>query len=312
MVQIYRPVKEVARWTSNSQLGHVANDLAAAGRSELGLRELDISRQPLDPAPAVETVDAAVAAVRAARTWLWLHPKQVTGVHFRVGTQLGSALQLLTAGERAEAIGGWRQAAIAASDLRAVVASGPARDAANELGQVLGWVLTLLDLGAYHRAPRAATGFARLVSELRLLAATLHRGLRAAVQRQNLFVRHGVLQRSAGLLVYRSEPRWRPARATDDLVRDLSRGLGDVFGASAQDDQVSVAARLLARPARPESENPTVSVAHRSLQPAVLPPGTANSEVGPAGDDPPIRRATDPERAASHGASEESVWPFIG
>ncbi|MFD0783727.1 hypothetical protein ACFQZ8_07355, partial [Micromonospora azadirachtae] len=110
---------EAARWTSGSRLGAVAKELIAAAKTEPNLRELDIARLPQHPAPAVNTVDAAIAAVRAARTWLWLHPDQVTGAHLQVGTQLGLAVHVLRTDGFLAMIGGWRQAAIAAAELRA-------------------------------------------------------------------------------------------------------------------------------------------------------------------------------------------------
>src|SRR5262245_38730662 len=103
---MYRPVAEVARWTTSSRLGAVARELISAARSQPGLHDLDIARSPLHPAPAVATADDAIAAVRAGRTWLWQHPDRVTGAHLQVGTQLGLALHILTADKGSATIGG--------------------------------------------------------------------------------------------------------------------------------------------------------------------------------------------------------------
>lgn len=86
LAHTYRSAAETARWTSNSRLGLAAAQLVAAAKFEPGLRDLDTARSPLRPAPAVDTVDTAIAAIQAARTWLWLHPDQVTGVHLQIGT----------------------------------------------------------------------------------------------------------------------------------------------------------------------------------------------------------------------------------
>ncbi|MFG1777640.1 hypothetical protein ACGFIG_14570 [Micromonospora sp. NPDC049048] len=272
LAQTYRPAAEAARWTSGSRLSAVAKELVAAAKAQPDLRELDIARSPLHPAPAVDTVDAAIAAVRAARTWLWLHPAQVTGVHLQVGTQLGLAAHVLTADGSLAMTGGWRQAAIAAAELRAAPAAGPAQDTVAEMGEALRWARSLLGPAAarghmQHRGRDAA----RLGSEMLLMAAALHRGLRTATQRRNLFVRgDAILERPAGSLVYRAAPHWRPATADDDLVRDLSRALWQIVGSGAEGDPASMVAHVLAQPPRPRAVSPAAAES-RSPKPDVLP-----------------------------------------
>ncbi|MEU2666567.1 hypothetical protein [Micromonospora sp. NPDC007220] len=266
LAHTYRSAAEAARWTSNSQLGLAAAQLVAAAKLEPDLRELDTARSPLRPAPAVDTVDTAIAAIRAARTWLWLHPEQVTGVHLQTGTQLGLAVHVLTTGNNPDMIGGWRQAAIAAADLRATPASGPAQDAAAEIGEALRWTRSLLVITAQEHVHQQARNPERLVSEMRLMAATMHRGLRAAVRHCNLFVRADtILHRPAGSLVYRAAPRWRPATNSDDLVRDLSRALWQTIGQNAHGDTAGMIARVLATPPHPNSMSPTAVVTTQSL-----------------------------------------------
>ncbi|MEH0824368.1 MULTISPECIES: hypothetical protein [unclassified Micromonospora] len=143
-------------------------------------------------------------------------------------------MHVLMAHGNPEMTGGWRQAAIAAADLRATPPTGLARDAAAELGEALRWTRSLLNPDAHDRVQHIGD-LARLGTELPLLAATLHRGLRSAVQRHDLFVRgESALQRPAGSLVYRAALRWRPATADDDLVRDLSRALSQRLKPSAR------------------------------------------------------------------------------
>ncbi|MFI7511581.1 hypothetical protein ACIBSS_32710 [Micromonospora aurantiaca] len=244
--QTYRPVSEAARWASNSRLGAIARELIATAKSQPNLRELDIARAPRNPVLAVDTVDAAITAVRAARTWLWLHPDQVTGAHLQVGTQLGLAVHIWK-GERLPATGGWRQAAIAAAELRATPAVGPAQDVIAELREALRWCRSQLNPGSHPHAQNEEREAARLGSEMVLTAATLYRGLRVTMRRQNLFVRgDAVLERPAGSLVYRAIPSWRPATADDDLIRDLRHALGQLTGS----DAASVTTRMLARPPR--------------------------------------------------------------
>ncbi|MEU1232569.1 hypothetical protein [Micromonospora aurantiaca] len=263
LAQTYRPAAEAARWTSGSRLGAVAKELIAAAKAQPDLRELDIARSPQHPAQAVDTVDAAIAAVRAARTWLWLHPDQVTGAHLQVGTQLGLTVHILRTDGSLAMIGGWRQAAIAAAELRAAPAAGPGQDAAAELGEALRWTRSLLNPGVQGRMPHRVREATRLGSEMLLMAATLHRGLRTAMQRRNLFVRgDAVLERPVGSLVYRATPRWRPATVGDDLVRDLSRALWQIIGSDAEGDPASMVAHVLAQPPRPRAVSPAAAESH--------------------------------------------------
>ncbi|MEK8106548.1 hypothetical protein NKG94_17295 [Micromonospora sp. M12] len=119
--EIYRPAVEAARWTANSRLSAAARELISLGRGQPQLRGLDVARSPLSPVPGVRVVDDAVAAVSAARTWMWQNPKELTAVHLQLGTQLGLAVHVLANNGDPRLIGGWRQAAIAAADLRATL-----------------------------------------------------------------------------------------------------------------------------------------------------------------------------------------------
>ena len=182
LAQTYRPVGEAARWASGSRLGAVARELITTAKAQPNLRELDIARAPRSSVTPVDTVEAAVAAVRAARAWLWLHPDQVTGAHLQVGTQLGLAVHTWM-GERPSTTGGWRQAAIAAAELRATPAVGPAQDVIAELREALRWSRSQTDPGTHRHHKNEMRGAAALLgSEMVLTAATLYRGLRWATR----------------------------------------------------------------------------------------------------------------------------------
>ncbi|WP_262016019.1 hypothetical protein [Micromonospora sp. Mcm103] len=249
LTEIYRPVAEAARWTANSGLARTARALVVAGKGQPSLHGLDVARSPLDPAPDIRTVDDAVAAVAAARSWLWQHPQQVAGVHLQLGTQLGLAVRVATSAPTK--VDGWRRAAIAAAELRATPPVGPARDAAGELAEALRWTRSHLTDGADGKTRELM----RLHAELPFLAATLHRGLSAAVRRGDLFIKaEGALTRPAGSLVFRAVERWRPARSHDDLVQDLGRGLLERLDLENADDLGRAAARAFPRPPRPRSQ----------------------------------------------------------
>ncbi|MFD6608639.1 hypothetical protein ACFWD1_07095 [Micromonospora chalcea] len=264
LTEIYRPVAEAARWTANSGLARTARALIAAGKEQPSLHGLDVARSPLDPAPAIRTVDDAVAAVAAARSWLWQHPQELTGAHLQLGTQIGLAAHVATSDGVSAKVGGWRRAAIAAAELRATPPVGPARDAAGELAEALRWMRSHLANGS----DRTTRELGRLNSELPFLAATLHRGLFAAVRRGDLFVKaEGALTRSAGSVVFRAVERWRPARRHDDLVQDLGRGLLERRDLENAGELGRAAARAFPRPPRPRSpiaqppDPPTVEAA---------------------------------------------------
>ncbi|MEU8337846.1 hypothetical protein [Micromonospora tulbaghiae] len=266
LTEIYRPVAEAARWTANSDLGRTARDLIVAGKGQSSLHGLDIARSPLDPAPDVRTVDDAVAAVAAARSWLWQYPEQLTGVHLQLGTQLGLAAHVAVSDEVPAKVGGWRRAAIAAAELRATPPVGLARDAAGELTEALRWMRSHLADGSDGKA----RDLGRLNSELPFLAATLHRGLSAAVRRGDLFVKaEGALTRPAGSLVFRAVERWRPARSHDDVVQDLGRGLLERRDLDNVGELGKAAARAFPRPPRPRSPM------------AQAPPNPPTAEVAP-------------------------------
>ncbi|MEU4472440.1 hypothetical protein [Micromonospora sp. NPDC023888] len=254
LIEIYRPAAEAARWTASSRLSAVARELISLGRGQPRLHGLDVARPPLNPAPAVSTADDAVAAVSAARTWMWQNTRELTGLHLQLGTQLGLTVRVLSSTGDPEMIGGWRQAAIAAADLRATPPVGPARDTAAELTEVLRWLRSFGK--GDHGGPggRRLQQIARLNSELPIMAATLHRGLSAALQRRDLFVRdEGVLQRPVGSLVFRAAERWRPATRGDDIVQDLTRALVQGQDARSHRENRSPSASAFPSPPRPRA-----------------------------------------------------------
>ncbi|WP_157562829.1 hypothetical protein [Micromonospora chokoriensis] len=251
LTEICRPAAEAARWTANSRLSAVARELIALGRGQPRLHGLDVARPPLNPAPPVSTPGDAVAAVSAARTWMWQNPSELTSVHLQLGTQLGLAVHVLSSTGDPTMIGGWRQAAIAAADLRATPPVGPARDTVAELTEVLRW---LRSLGKGEPGERHLQQISRLNSELPIMAATLHKGLSAALQRRDLFVKdEGVLQRPAGSLVFRAAERWRPALRDDDVVQDLVRALLQGQDASIDPAHRGPSARAFPNPPRPRT-----------------------------------------------------------
>lgn len=257
LTEIYRPAAEAARWTASSRLSAVARELIALGRGQPRLHGLDVARPPLNPAPAVSNAGDAVAAVSAARTWMWQNPSELTSVHLQLGTQLGLAVHVLSSTGDPTMIGGWRQAAIAAADLRATPPVGPARDTAAELTEVLRWLRQFGKGDHGQPGERHLQQISRLNSELPIMAATLHKGLSAALQRRELFVKdEGVLQRPAGSLVFRAAERWRPARRGDDVVQDLTRALVQGQDADSKSEHVGPSARAFPSPPRPRTSVP--------------------------------------------------------
>ncbi|MEV1073866.1 hypothetical protein [Micromonospora parva] len=260
LTEIYRPAAEAARWTATSRLSAVTRELIALGRGQPQLHGLDIARSPLNPAPAVRTADDAVAAVSAARTWMWQNAGELTSTHLQLGTQLGLAVHILSSTGDPEMIGGWRQAAIAAADLRATPLVGPARDAVAELREVLRWLRSLDTVDRGEPGDRRLPQLGRLNSELPFMAATLHKGLSAALQRRDLFVKdEGVLQRPAGSLVFRAAGRWRPAVRGDDIVQDLARALVQRQDADSDHAQAGRSARAFPNPPKPRRSTPEPS-----------------------------------------------------
>ncbi|MEU8284131.1 hypothetical protein AB0C01_07310 [Micromonospora sp. NPDC048905] len=254
LTEIYRPAAEAARWTASSRLSAVTHELISLGRGQPRLHGLDVARPPMNPAPAVSTADDAVTAVSAARTWMWQNTRELTAVHLQLGTQLGLAVRVLSSAGHPETTGSWRQAAIAAADLRATPPIGPARDTAAELTEVLRWLRSLSK--GDHGGPggRQLQQISRLNSELPIMAATLHKGLSAALQRRDLFVRdEGILQRPVGSLIFRAAERWRPATRGDDVVQDLTHGLVQGQDARSQRENRSPLSSAFPSPPRPRT-----------------------------------------------------------
>ncbi|MEV4210171.1 hypothetical protein [Micromonospora sp. NPDC049662] len=230
--EIYRPAAEAAEWTSGSGLSAVARELVALGSGHPRLRGLDVARSPMYPVPMANSVEDAIAAIRAARTWLWQNPRELTGVHLQLGTQLGLAIHVLARQGRPKITSEWRSAAIAAADLRTGTPMGLAMDAGGELAEALRWLRShdQRDPDLPHPI-NDQQGF-RLTWELPFLAAALHQGLTSALDRRDLFVKSdGVLVRPAGSLVFRVVRNWRPAVRGDVVVQDLTHAL-----LRAQDD----------------------------------------------------------------------------
>jgi hypothetical protein len=246
-------------WVTESRLGAVARDLLAAAQGQPTLLdELDVARQPLDPAPAVTSADEAVAAVTAARTWLGQHPEQVTVAHLQVGTQIGLAVHTLT-GSDPLVLRQWRGTAIAALDLRDTPAIDIGRNAVGELIEVLRWARSQLDPGQQESEERVAQ-LARLGDQLPALANTMYRGLRHAVARNDLFVRDAVLRKPVGSVIYRAIQRWRPALRADDPLPEISRNLWRLHSrqreSGPQEGLPSSTAAAFPHPPRPSSAAP--------------------------------------------------------
>ena len=250
LAEMYRPLAETARWSVNSRLETVVRELVAGSDGQVSLRELDVARPPIDPAPEVRTVNQADAAITAARTWLWQHPDQFAGAHLQYGTQLGLAVHVLGGSDRVM-IDSWRRAARAAVELRATPPSGPAQTAAGELTEALRWAESLLNPRRAGQVQRPVRQLARLNGELPFLAATLRRGLFDAVRRRDLFLPgEAILQRPSGSLVHRATQRWRPATAEDVLVQSLGRALAQGYQADLVGGLAGVAARAFPRLSR--------------------------------------------------------------
>jgi hypothetical protein len=234
--ETYRPVLEAAWWTTQGRLADAAGDLvaAAAGHPRL-LDELEMSRQPLDPVPVVETAAEAIAAVTAARDWLWQHRDQTVVEHLRLATRLGLDVHIALAdgaedGMATPELTQWRAAAAAVAELRGTPAVSTSRGAAAELAEALRWVH---GSGSAHadQDPERSAGLARLADRLPGLANTLYVGLRDAVRRRDVFVPDGsVLVKPRGALIYRAVQQWRPGVAADDHVRAVGQVLMRLSG----------------------------------------------------------------------------------
>ena len=266
---VYQLVADAARQATDGRLERVARDLIAGSSGQLQLLdELDLARQPIDPTPAVTTVDEAIAAVNAARTWLWQHRDQSGAIHLQLGTQLGLAVHTIRADPDPEVLNQWRGAAIAAAGLRGIPPVDVGRHAASELAEVLRWARA--QLNPAEKSP--AEELVRLSEQLPTLASTLYQGCRHAVGRRDVFVRHAVLRRPAGSLIYRATERWRPALSSDDNVRALNRHLSELHrqqNPPAADSRT----RPQAADAFPQPPRPGSAVA--SPGPAAPPPSPA-------------------------------------
>ncbi|MFC4066714.1 hypothetical protein [Actinoplanes subglobosus] len=280
--ETYRPVLEAAWWTTQGRLADAAGDLVAgaAGQPRL-LDELEMSRQPLDPVPTVETAAEAIAAVTAARDWLWQHRDQTVVEHLRLATRLGLEVHVaLAVGAENTAptpeLTQWRAAAVAAAQLRGTPAAFTARDATAELAEALRWVHGNGPVGAV-RDPSRVPELARLAERLPGLANTLYAGLRDAVQRGDVFVPgEAVLVRPRGALVYRAVQQWRPGVAADDEVRAVGQILMRLSGPVAG---AAVAAAGFPAPTR------TAQTSTRAVKPAGGVPAARRGTAGPVKDD---------------------------
>jgi len=224
--ETYQTILDAARWTINSRLGTAAADVAAESHGQPNLlRELDLVRSPRDSVTAVTTIQEATDAIAAVRTWLWRSPNQVTAVHLQATTQLGLAVQLLCDDRDTPYLRRWRQAAIAAAELRGAPPIALAASAASELIEALRWTRSRLNPRDGEPIHEHVGHLAEIDRQVRSLAATMQRGLHSAVQRHDLFVADTVLRRPTGSIIYRATQQWRPATYNDDQVRHVSRAL---------------------------------------------------------------------------------------
>ncbi|GLW35224.1 hypothetical protein [Actinoplanes regularis] len=237
--QALRPVFEAAWWTTRSRLADAADELmtAAAGQPRL-VDDLEVSRQPLDPVPAVSTAENALSALAAARGWLWQHRDEAAVGHLRIGTQVGLAVHTAlavtapdpdqvaaAAADRRRAR--WRSAAAAAAELRGTPATGEARGAGLELAEVLRWARsqTVAPGHGQNPDPELTEGLTRIAAQLPGLAHTLQVGLQDAIRRHDVFVAGPTLLRAPGQMIYQVNNRWQQAAVLDDQVMQLSQAL---------------------------------------------------------------------------------------
>jgi hypothetical protein len=270
VAETYRPVLEAAWWAIGGRLADAANDLvaAAAGHPRL-LDELEMTRQPLDVVSAVTTVTEAIAAVTAARDWLWQHRDQLFVEHLQLATRLGlqvhSALEADGPGASGPRLNQWRAAADAAARLRGSPADSAARTVTLELAEALRWVGA--QAGPDNRtADRPSSpqglGLARLGERMPALANTLYAGLQDAVRRGDVFVPDGdaVLAKPRGSLVFRAVQTWRRANNADDPVR----AVGQVLTALSRS-----AASAFPSPPRPSPASRPRPVPTQTASPAI-------------------------------------------
>lgn len=246
---VYRPVVAAVETVAATRSDAATQRLlvAAEGRPAL-LDELDVARQPLDPAPAVTSAEGASAAMTAAQSGLWQQHDQFAVTHLHLATQLGLTVHTLADDAGSSTVGQWRSAAIAAAALRGTPAVDVGLAAAGELSEVLRWARAQLSTDQQRPPTEDLAQLARVRDQLPALARTLHSGLSSAVDRGDVFVRDTVLQRRAGSLIYQATERWRPAQGTDDAVRDLSSTLWQLQSSKASGtasaEEVANAARL--------------------------------------------------------------------
>ena len=223
---VYGAVVAAAETVATDRFGGAAQRLLASaeGRPVL-LDELDVARQPLDPAPAVSSAEDAATAVTAAQTGLWQQHQQFAVTHLHLATQLGLTVHALDDEPGSSTVRRWRSAAIAATALRGTPAVDVGRAAAGELREVLRWARSQLGTGQQRRPGEDRAQLDRVRDQLPALARALHSGLSSAVERGDVFVRESVLQLRSGSLIYHATERWRPALSSDEAVRDLRRTL---------------------------------------------------------------------------------------
>jgi hypothetical protein len=299
----FHPLARSANWAVNGPLRAVAGAVIAAGADRPSLLDvLELSRQPFEHPPPVTTVDAAITAINAARSWLWQHPEQLTLAHLQLAANLGLAVHELVDEPGTPTRTRWRATLLTVAELRGAPSVAAAASAARELTEVLHWLRTS---GAGPDGEQRPD-LRRLAGALPALASTLHRGLDRATQVKNLFLRDAVLHRRQGSLIYHASQRWRPATRADDLVRDLSRALWHL----ANPDTT----RAPSMPASPALRDLTPP-ADRGPQPGPLDPTPADT-VGPE----PARLShinfaadpgVSPEVAASPTRAEAEAEPEV-
>lgn len=227
-LQRFDPVADAARWATGSRLRAVAHQVSSAGAgAEPLLRLLDTAAVPGDAPPAVETADGAVAALAAARTWLWQHPQQIQVAHLQLGTQLGLAVHTVAGecapGDPVVQLRAWRQAAIAAADLHGAPTVGDGRAAAAELAETLRWARDRLHPRHDGPAAQRVEELARLHGDLPLLAEALGRGLPHTVARGELFASEPELRKPPGKVIFYARTTWTPLTRPDATTCALAR-----------------------------------------------------------------------------------------
>jgi hypothetical protein len=234
--------------------------MAATGRPRL-LRSLEAAPATGHPAPAVSSIQDAVAALHATRTWMWQNLAHVRTTHVQAATQIGLATTLLAGEGLARppvATHSWRRAAIAAAQLRGTTPTGDAANVHDALVDLLHWTRDQV-----RQKRPAPAGLDLLVAQLPALADLLHQATGVASTRGELFVPVTELRRRPGGPIAYAVRMWHAGRLDHDLVRDLRRALHDATeGGVAAAGPASVSPARRAFPAAPQPRVPMRATPH--------------------------------------------------